>query len=714
MSKTPTSPSSLAMSLLSDARSKIKRGRMTDAEQLLAEAITLDEANPAIWHELGQTWLHMGRTSEAIDAMTMASTLDSSNAKIFHDLGLACLSTQRSEDGLSYLETSYRLKPDPKLAMALGDSFFSFHQYDKSSFYYLSAYKTLKNDEQLQYKLSVSLYRNGDVDQALGLMVQLVNRFPTKKKYIYNLTDFYRRRPNLVFNSDAKKAVEICLKQDKLKFLNLRPVWSSLLLLDPLYEPFRQFSRHCGEETTQSGDPLTALAPALGSFFLCSGLERNMVAGIPLEYMMTNVRQYLLERWSNAASWPKEILPFLSSLAVQCWFNDYVYYITDAEKAALSDLRSNLQSTLPHSDAHDFVLASLLSLYSCYEPLYTLIDHPDQLSFPKNIATHLAPLIRHQLINPLREKELRSTLESFTEIEDATSKAVQSMYEHRPYPRWTSANVEENTEDVKALSKGIEILVAGCGTGQETAYYANIMPYARITAVDLSRTSLAYAKRQAEDLGFADQVTFLHGDLMEVGKLGKTFDYITSSGVLHHLKEPEKGLSAIRALLKSNGRMSLSLYSRAARDHALGPAEQYIKDKGYTSQEDSIRQFRRDLFHMPANDPILRCSTTSDFFNLAECTDLLFHVQEHRVSLLEFRDLAARNGLSPVRISMNPEASRQFSLDFPGANLLDFEALSQFEAKYPQTFIEMYKIYFRPADSEANHPLDPLIRLGAI
>lgn len=714
MSTPPSSPAVLAKSLLNGARNKMKRDRFSEAELLLAEAIALDEANSLIWFGLGQTWLHMGRTSEAIDAMTMAATLDSSNATILHDLGLACLSAQRSEEGLNFLESSYRLKPDPKLAMALGDSFFSLNQYDKSSYYYLSAYKTLKNDEQLQYKLSVSLYRNGDVDQALGLMVQLVNRFPHKKKYIYNLTDFYRRRPNLVFNSDAKKAVEICLKQDKLKFLNLRPVWSSLLLLDPYYEPFRQFARLCGDSSATSLPQLDAIAPALGSFFMCAGLERNMVAGIPLEYMLTNVRQYLLARWRDAYTWPKEILPFLGSLAIQCWFNDYVYYLTDSEQSEIKALRSHIETGLSGQSPHDAVFTSLLSLYSCYEPLYTLVDRPDRLTFPKTIAATIAPLILHQLINPLREKTLRASIDSFTDIEDATSKAVQSMYERRPYPRWTSANTEENSADVEALSKDIEILVAGCGTGQETAYYANIMPHARITAIDLSRTSLAYAKRQAEDLGFADRVTFLHGDLMEVGKLGKTFDYIASSGVLHHLKEPEKGLAAIRDLLKPDGRMSLSLYSRTARDYILGPAESYIKDKGYTSEAHAIRQFRRDLFVMPANDPILRCSTTSDFFNLAECTDLLFHVQEHRVSLAEFRDLAARHKLEPVRISMNPEASRQFSLDFPGVDPLDFAALSQFEEKYPQTFIEMYKIYFRPAGTSSDHPLDPLIRLGAI
>lgn len=716
MSKPPPSPASLAMSRLSDARNKIKRGRLAEAEQILAEAISLDETNAAVWHVLGQTWSGMGRTSDAIDALTMATNLDPANAGLRCDLGLALLSVARDADGLNQLAEAFRLKPDPKLAAQIADLHFARHAYDQSSFYYLNAYKTLKNDELLHYKLSVSLYRNGDTDQALGLMVQLVLRYPHKKKYIYNLTDFYRRRPNLVFNSDAKKAVEICLSQDKLKFLNLRPVWSSLLLLDPAYAHFRQFARQCGTDTQDAASPTIAeIAPALGSFFLCAGLEHNMVAGIPLEYIMTNLRHYFLSHIDERASWPKDTMPFLSALAVQCWFSDYVYYVTHEEERAVERLGAELKSHVAENGAiRDAAHAVLLCLYACYEPLTTVIESREQIDLPKATGDILAPLILHQLVNPLRERELRSTIGSFTEIEDATSKDVQSMYEQRPYPRWTSANVEDNSDDVKALSKGMGILVAGCGTGQETAYYANIMPYARITAIDLSRTSLAYAKRQAEDLGFADRITFLHGDLMEAAKLGASFDYITSSGVLHHLKDPEKGLAAIRPLLKPHGRMSLSLYSRAARAYTLGPAEQFIKDKGYDRTASSIRQFRRDLFFLQANDPILRCSTTSDFFNLSECTDLLFHVQEHRFSLTEFRDLASRHGLSPVRISMTPEASRQFNIDFPGIDPLNFDSLSRFEDQYPQTFIEMYKVYFRPSGSDMPHPLDPLIRLGAI
>ena len=52
------------------------------------------------------------------------------------------------------------------------------------------------------------------------------------------LADFYRRVPNTHYNPHAHAAIEICLKQDNIKFSNLRPVWSSSVLLDPKLQSF--------------------------------------------------------------------------------------------------------------------------------------------------------------------------------------------------------------------------------------------------------------------------------------------------------------------------------------------------------------------------------------------------------------------------------------------------------------------------------------------
>ena len=87
------------------------------------------------------------------------------------------------------------------------------------------------------------------------------------------------------------------------------------------------------------------------------------------------------------------------------------------------------------------------------------------------------------------------------------------------------------------------ILIAGCGTG---AQLINIISYenANILAVDLSLSSLAYAKRKIEEIGYK-KIEFLQGDILNLKKLNRKFDIIECMGVLHHMKEPMKGLKIL-------------------------------------------------------------------------------------------------------------------------------------------------------------------------
>ena len=288
------------------------------------------------------------------------------------------------------------------------------------------------------------------------------------------------------------------------------------------------------------------------------------------------------------------------------------------------------------------------------------------------------------------------------------------MYENRPYPRWTSVNATKTSEALLNISNNIEILVAGCGTGQEPCLYAATLPGAKITAIDLSRSSIAYGMRMAKKLGYLPRINFLHGDLMKVGELGKKFDYVVSSGVLHHLKEPEKGLAAILNTLKPEGRMSISLYSKWARDIILNPASEYIVEKDYSSSLDDIRRFRQDIMKMSPDDPKTFCTRAGDFFNLSECNDLLFHVQEHRYTFPLIKDMAERHGLTPYFTSLSPAKKLLFATMFPDGKLSDLNLMAQFEEKNPDFFAEMYKVYFHRNGDATTHPLDQLVYLGVL
>src|SRR5258705_2014612 len=135
------------------------------------------------------------------------------------------------------------------------------------------------------------------------------------------------------------------------------------------------------------------------------------------------------------------------------------------------------------------------------------------------------------------------------------SEEVQAFYERMPYPApFTSLDehrdLYKNPNRRRArfhliwptepLSETQEILVAGCGTSQ-AARYALREPDSRVTAIDISEMSLRYTRdlQQKYDLQNLDihQVS-----IEDVGQLGRNFDQIVCTGVLHHLPDPDIGL----------------------------------------------------------------------------------------------------------------------------------------------------------------------------
>jgi SAM-dependent methyltransferase len=57
----------------------------------------------------------------------------------------------------------------------------------------------------------------------------------------------------------------------------------------------------------------------------------------------------------------------------------------------------------------------------------------------------------------------------------------------------------------------------------------------------------------------------LHMSLGEIGSLGRSYDLIVCTGVLHHLPDPDAGLRCLREVLQPHGVMSIMLYGSYPR-----------------------------------------------------------------------------------------------------------------------------------------------------
>jgi SAM-dependent methyltransferase len=104
----------------------------------------------------------------------------------------------------------------------------------------------------------------------------------------------------------------------------------------------------------------------------------------------------------------------------------------------------------------------------------------------------------------------------------------------------------------------LDILIAGCGSHQ-AAYIALTNPESRVVGIDVSAASLQHEERLKQKHNLRN-LELSHLNLEQSASLGKAFDLIICSGVLHHLPDPDAALGSLREVLKPHGVISLMVY----------------------------------------------------------------------------------------------------------------------------------------------------------
>jgi SAM-dependent methyltransferase len=194
--------------------------------------------------------------------------------------------------------------------------------------------------------------------------------------------------------------------------------------------------------------------------------------------------------------------------------------------------------------------------------------------------------------------------------------------------------------------------VAGCGTGQHAIETAQRFASARVLAIDLSSSSLAYAQRTTREISL-DNIIYAQADILALQSIDRQFDLIDASGVLHHLAEPFVGWQTLLSLLRPGAVMKVALYSKSARGHVKA-ARAFITERGYRPTADDMRRCRQDLMDLPHGSLAREVTRAEDFFAMSECRDLLFHVQEHGLTLPQISAFLASMLLSFWDSSFRP------------------------------------------------------------
>jgi SAM-dependent methyltransferase len=240
----------------------------------------------------------------------------------------------------------------------------------------------------------------------------------------------------------------------------------------------------------------------------------------------------------------------------------------------------------------------------------------------------------------------------------------------------------------------VDILVAGCGTGQPAIRSALKIKAAQVLAVDLSLSSLCFAQRQTRALGLKN-IDYAQADILRLPSIGRMFDMIDATGVLHHLADPFAGWRALLSMLRPGGLMSLGLYSEIARRDVVY-TRNFVAERGYRPTAEDIRRCRQELFYYTDRAPIKNVVMAWDFFSINECRDLLFHVCEHRLTLPEIAAFLAENKLQFLGFVLDPQTLRNYARQFPDDTAMtDLAQWHRFESENPYTFASMYLFWIQ-------------------
>lgn len=591
---------------------------------------------------------------------------------------------------------------DPKHARALNNLGSLYHQHGRTA----QAIKLLERAQiaapslsEIPINLSTMHWSLSQEKAALQQCLAAIKISPDRRGFLQHFAQILGGSQHILTSSEVFSGINACLNDAGVDQQYLVPPGQAILLADPEID---MLCARCQQSELPTWTEFFLLLHGKHASLFEKLMQNTVFVNARFEYALRAARHAALLEFTESNGRPAhaaeaEDIRLLVALAHQCFNNEFAYALSHEEQKRLLYISVDIA-------APDKVNITPILIKALYGPL---LNYDKRTLMEQALRAHAGDsvlgLIYKHFENPRVEAALRMDIHELTPITDATSQAVRDQYEASPYPRWLSVNIQDSKPYPVPLcdafpnlsppdfgTKSIQMLIAGCGTGKHAIQSATRFRGSHVTAVDLSRSSLAYGLRKTRELGISN-IDFYCGDILKLHELRKTFHIIESVGVLHHLRDPEAGLRSLRTLLAPKGLMNLGFYSTLAR-RAVYEARAYFHVKDGWSDLDAIRRARSEILALPDEHPLHPLLSMQDFFSLSDCRDLLFHTQERSYRLAEIQALLNSVGLRFIGFEFSdPQIKLSYTRECPDdPNATDLASWDRFEQRHPDTFVGMY------------------------
>ncbi len=552
----------------------------------------------------------------------------------------------------------------------------------------------IKKTEAIRFREYIvqgdNFYRQNDIDSAIisyfsALKIDKTHYSVLLKVYIiFSLAK--------VSNANKKVMREICLFFLEQKNICYRYGFNNFLRFTVYYENKEYVESSKLNKCYKFNDKLISI---LNDKILQLILKKCLVVNSDLEEFLTQIRKNLIEIYtSKKKNIIKKIYKFLICFAEQCFYNEFIFKSTKKEEKLLSKIERDLNKK-KNIDEYDLLLISL------YKPIGSLDFLNNQLSSYQSESKDFDNYLKFTFRDSKYENLLANQIKEISNISNKKSLLIKNQYEENPYPRWRTTNLPEKINFNDFIYKntnnlfndlGLEkkkILIAGCGTGQQILNYSGINDV-DIFAIDISKSSLAYAKRMTDQYKIQN-IYYFQSDLLNINLLKESFDMIVCTGVLHHMEKPYEGLKSLCKVLKPNGFMKLGLYSTIARSSIIELRNE-IKKLNLDFNKKNMSKIREIILNSEKNE-IKMCSKFNDFYSTSGFRDLIFNKIEHTFNLIEIQNDILKQNLKFLGFGKH-RCLQKFKAYFPDYNSeLNLKYWTAFEINFPDTFSSMYNFW---------------------
>ena len=684
------------------------------AKKIYLEVLIIKDDHLGANNNIGLIFKELGEYDKATQHWQKAISIDVSFKDSHFNLGLLYHELGSYKEALNCYKKTIEI--DPRYDSAHSNMALIFAQLgenDKAKSHYNKAIDINPNNTSTNINLGVLYFELGDYQNALNCYEKVIDVDPNNTLIINALLNLVK----IPYLNNVINPKNITLKKIFLFIFNSKHVdhteifhnANNFLFNEKYYD---QINDLLAKNFSLLDNKIIQELLKEKLFHLI--IQKSLVTSEFLEKLLVKLRFEILFYLNNTK---KDFLwdysDFIISLAEQCSLNEYIWIQSKKEINHIDKLKNDIIS----SKYLDEDIELKITILSCYVPLSKSEEIINRMYNYKSINALFNNLIKVQLKEPIQEKKLIKSIKSFKQITNPVSKILSGKYDEYPFNKWKytyrhvplnfiynlnneikpnkvkfqiSKKKDNNTVSCNNSFVHPNVLIAGCGTGLETIS-ATKYKNANILGIDLSITSLAYAKRKTEELKLKN-IDYLHMDIFDLKNFNKKFDVIECMGLIHHLVDPIDGIKILLDVLEPHGFLKLGLFSEISKNY-MNITKNFIKEKKLSNKIQDVRNFRKEIFKKK-NDLIIK---DTSFYSYSHLMGLFFIDHKHSFSLKKIKEMIKELNLEFIGFNFsNLSTQKTYSKFFPNDKQnISLDNWCEFERDHPHSFLNMYQFWVR-------------------